>query len=96
MFPENSIINIPQISMQMLGNLKNPPEPFQDIIRTHFKLKAPFISTQLDEWLAQDNNQATSGDGAHPGIAGTARSSNGFREDIEELKGLLRQLNDRQ
>jgi hypothetical protein len=76
----------------MLGNLKNPPEPFQDIIRTHFKLKAPFISTQLDQWLAQDDNQSISGDGAHPGTRSGEGSSNGFQQDIEELKELMRQL----
>ena len=78
----------------MLGNLKNPPEPFADVIRTHYRLKAKSISAQLDEWFKLDDGSATAGDGASvrrrnpvPGA-----SSNGFKRDIDELKTLLGQL----
>lgn len=81
----------------MLGNLKNPPEPFGDVIRTHFRLKARSIMKQLDEWVQLDDGKSLSGDGAQP--SPNARngpapggSSNGFLEDVEELKGLLRKL----
>lgn len=47
----------------MLGNLKNPPEPFKDIILTHFRLKAKSITTQLDEWLKLDDGKAMNGAG---------------------------------
>ncbi|KAG2137095.1 hypothetical protein DEU56DRAFT_912867 [Suillus clintonianus] len=52
----------PQSGNQMLGNLKNPPEPFGDVIRTHYRLKSQAIITQLDEWLVLDDGKATAGD----------------------------------
>lgn len=80
----------------MLGNLKNPPEPFADVIRTHFRIKARSILTQLDEWVKLDDNKALTADGAYLGQAmkgGAGGSgSNGFTEDVEELRGLLHQL----
>jgi hypothetical protein len=77
----------------MLGNLKNPPEPFGDIIRTHFRLKARSISTQLDRWLSHDDGSPTVNDGASScGRAGIGGSMNGLLADAEELKRLLKQL----
>jgi hypothetical protein len=80
----------------MLGNLKNPPEPFGDIIRTHFRLKARSISAQLDKWLSQDDGSPTVNDGASSssGRAGIGGSANGLQADVEELKRLLKQLQD--
>lgn len=83
----------------MLGNLKNPPEPFGDVIRTHFRLKARSVTKQLDEWLAQDDGRPIQGDGAPiaakvvvPGAA--SGSSTAFQSDVNELKGLLQKLLD--
>jgi hypothetical protein len=80
----------------MLGNLKNPPEPYGDIIRTHFRLKARSISAQLDRWLSQDDGLQTANDGASSscGRMGVGSSANGLQTDIEELKRLLKQLQD--
>ena len=80
----------------MLGNLKNPPEPFGDIVRTHFRLKARSISAQVDQWLAQDDGQPTANDGASTGCmrGGIGSSANGMQTDIEELKRFLKQLQD--
>ena len=64
----------------MLGNLKNPPEPFADIIRTHFLLKAPSIIAQLDEWLTVDDSPVTN------------RRMSPFQRDVAELKTLLYEL----
>ena len=81
---------------QMLGNLKNPPEPFEDVIKTHFRLKARSITKQLDEWLALDDGKPTLGDGGGYSTAKTATaagaSNNGFQRDIEEMKKLLTNL----
>lgn len=79
---------------QMLGNLKNAPEPFADVIRTHFRLKAESIKKQLDAWLAKDDGKVTSGDGGYNGMgkADAAGSSNGFLKDINEMKAMLTQL----
>ena len=80
----------------MLGNLKNPPEPFGDIIRTHFRLKARPISAQLDRWLSQDDGLQTANDGASSSCSrmGAGGSANGLQTDVEELKRLLKQLQD--
>ncbi|TFK93617.1 ubiquitin conjugating enzyme family protein [Polyporus arcularius HHB13444] len=76
----------------MLGNLKAPPEPWGDVIRTHFRLKAKSISAQLDKWLAEDDGAPTLSDGALNGKYPGGASSNGFAEDVAELKGLFAKL----
>lgn len=83
--------------LQMLGNLKNPPEPFADVIRTHFRLKARSILKQLDEWVQLDDSKGLAADGAYAGQGGgknvpSSSGTNGFADDVEELKGLLRKL----
>lgn len=80
----------------MLGNLRNPPEPFAEIIRTHFRLKARSITTQLDHWLAQDDGKTTSsGEYQGPGgktPGGAGGSSNGFAKDVADMKQALQEL----
>ncbi|KAI0371531.1 ubiquitin conjugating enzyme family protein [Pilatotrama ljubarskyi] len=76
----------------MLGNLKAPPEPWGDVIRTHFRLKAKSIMAQLDKWLAEDDGNATVGDGAYTQKSVASGSSNGFAEDVAEMKVLLAKL----
>lgn len=78
--------------VQMLGNLRNPPEPFGDVIRTHFRLKARSIMAQLDKWLAQDDGRATLPDGAASGHGPAGSSSAAFQADIDELKRVLQGL----
>ncbi|CCA72505.1 hypothetical protein PIIN_06442 [Serendipita indica DSM 11827] len=80
------------VNTAMLGNLKNPPEPFEDVIRTHFRLKAKAITEQLDRWLKMDDGNATSG--ANNGGLSTNGGSAGaaFQQDVAELKALLRDL----
>lgn len=79
----------------MLANLKNPPEPFGDLIRTHFRLKAKSIAVQLDQWISQDDGKPTTADGGGYGggaKADTGGSSNGLQKDVDEMKQLLTQL----
>jgi hypothetical protein len=77
----------------MLGNLQNPPEPFGEIIRTHFRLKARSIAAQLDQWLAQDDGKATNtGEYQGPGQKDTGGSSNGFAKDVADMKRAMLQL----
>lgn len=79
----------------MLHNLRYPPEPFGEVIRTHFRLKANSIIKQLDNWLTMDDGKATNSDGAYSGNPGAiGGSGSGFQNDVEELKGLLRTLAD--
>lgn len=77
----------------MLDNLKNPPEPFADVIRTHFRLKARSIMAQIDEWLGMDDRKAIVNDGALSVKASvTGSSGSQFQRECEELKKLLMQL----
>ncbi|KAF8138699.1 hypothetical protein EV363DRAFT_1314564 [Boletus edulis] len=79
----------------MLGNLKALPEPFSDVIRTHYRLKAQAISSQLDKWLAMDDGKPISGDAFNiSGRGESGSSSSAFKKDIEEMQSLLKQLQD--
>lgn len=80
---------------QMLGNLKTPPEPFGDVIRTHYRLKGQAISSQLEKWLALDDGKPISGDAFNvSGRSDTSSSSSAFKKDVEEMQSLLKQLQD--
>jgi len=78
----------------MLGNLTNPPDPFGDIIRTHFRLKARSIIAQLDQWLREDDGKFTAGDGGCIGskTSDAGSSSNGLLKDVNEMKKYLKRL----
>lgn len=79
----------------MLGNLKAPPEPFGDVVRTHYRLKAQAISSQLDKWLALDDGKPISGDAFNvSGRSDSSSSSGAFKKDVEEMQSLLKQLQD--
>ncbi|KAG8218846.1 hypothetical protein J3R82DRAFT_4525 [Butyriboletus roseoflavus] len=79
----------------MLGNLKTPPEPFGDVVRTHYQLKAQAISCQLDKWLALDDGKPISGDAFNiSGRSDTSSSSSVLKKDVEEMQNLLKQLQD--
>ncbi|KAH8092454.1 ubiquitin conjugating enzyme family protein [Cristinia sonorae] len=82
------------VKTAMLGNLKNPPEPFTDVIRTHFRIKAQSIIKQLDDWLEQDDGKLTSGENSGHTRApnGDDPNGNGLRADVDELKELLLRL----
>jgi hypothetical protein len=77
----------------MLGNLKAPPEPFADVIKTHFRLKARSLFKQLDEWLDLDDGRSLDGQngGGHPNAA-AGGAGQALHKDVDELKGLLLKL----
>jgi hypothetical protein len=77
----------------MLGNLKAPPEPFADVITTHFRLKARSLYKQLDEWLELDDGRPLDGPNGG-GQLNTTTSSAGeaLGRDVQELKSLLLRL----
>lgn len=78
--------------LQMLDTLRNSPEPFEEIIRTHFRLKAKAISDQLDKWLAEDDGKSTTGDGGgYTGAKNEGSSNSEFRKDIQELKKVIKE-----
>ena len=80
----------------MLGNLRNPPEPWEDVIRTHFRLKARSIAKQLNHWLQIDDGRQTADDGAgaesRSSAAGGGGSSNGMKKDVDALVDLMNSL----
>ena len=80
----------------MLGNLRNPPEPWEDVIRTHFRLKARSITKQLTQWLQDDDGRQTADDGAgiegRSSAAGGGGSSNGMKKDVDALVELMNSL----
>jgi len=88
------------IHTAMLGNLKNPPEPFEDIIRTHFRLKGRTIEAQLDKWMEEDDGEVMHGQGVQyihtsgePKLAKKASGSGTqLHKDVTELKALLKTL----
>lgn len=43
--------------ISMLEYLKHPPEGFEEIIKTHFRLKARYLRKQLDKWLEEDDGK---------------------------------------
>lgn len=79
----------------MLLALQDPPPPFADIIRTHFRLKAKYIGAQLDKWLQDDDGVSTDRSnvgGVGVGVPTPGGSRNGMRKHVDELKALLIQL----
>ncbi|KAJ4478043.1 hypothetical protein J3R30DRAFT_3478428 [Lentinula aciculospora] len=83
------------VKTAMLNALQNPPEPFEEVIGTHFRLKARFMQKQLDEWLQEDDGRALVPDGAEysgAGLNSSTSSPNGFKADIDALKDLLKEL----
>jgi hypothetical protein len=77
----------------MLGNLKALPEPFADVIKTHFRLKARSLFKQLDEWLELDDGRPLDGQngGGQLNSLGSG-AGQALRRDVNELKTLLLKL----
>lgn len=80
----------------MLGNLRNPPEPWEDVIRTHFRLKARSITKQLNSWLETDDGRQISEDGAgienRTPAAGGGGGVNGMKKDVDALVEIMKGL----
>lgn len=77
---------------QMLGNLRSPPEPFEEVIRTHFKLKSGEINQQLDHWLTTDDKVKKTAD-VEDFVGGSRHSEAvNLKADVAELKKLLSEL----
>lgn len=62
----------------MLDQLKTPPEGFENIIKTHFKLKSRSLRRQLDQWLDEDDGKPLNTDSMqsiHGASASTSASA---------------------
>jgi hypothetical protein len=75
----------------MLGNLKTPPSPFEDIIKTHFRFKKYEIAEQLDKWSALEKNKGGEDKALHQYHSNVV-SSDTFFACVKELKELLAAL----
>jgi len=78
----------------MLGNLKNPPSPFEDIIKTHFRFKKFEIAEQLDKWVTLEKSKGGNDneDRAVHRFHSNVVSSDTFLGCVKELKELLHDL----
>lgn len=84
----------------MLGMLQDPPPPFADIIRTHFRLKAKSLATQLDRWLQEDDGGATdrnsTGNVVVTGVSNFGPSPgggrNGMKKSADDLLAIIVKL----
>lgn len=66
--------------ISMLEYLKNPPEGFEEIVKTHFRLKARYLRKQLDKWLEEDDGKQLYSDSMSAAMAlrrATTSSSGG-------------------
>ncbi|WVQ77522.1 hypothetical protein IAR50_007208 [Cryptococcus sp. DSM 104548] len=79
----------------MANNIKNPPYPFENEIRTHFRLKAKTIRQQIERWRALDDKQEILGDNWRakddPGNT-NPESKRGFAHCAKEVLRLLDEL----
>lgn len=41
------------IKWAMIEQLARPPPEFADVIKTHFKLRGPYILKQIDSWITE-------------------------------------------
>lgn len=41
------------IKWAMVDQLAKPPAEFAPVIKAHFKLRAPYITKQVDDWIAE-------------------------------------------
>lgn len=81
----------------MANNLKNPPFPFENEIKTHFRLKAKSIRAQLDRWKAEDDGKPTNRDYFSVGppsssSSGASSSQTAFDVAAKHLRDLLDEL----
>lgn len=59
----NEVIRVATIEHAMVGQLRRPPQHFEDIIRSHFYYKRDAINKTCDLWLneAQTNSNSAKG-----------------------------------
>jgi len=51
----NETLRVATIEHAMIGQLRNPPSGFEDVIKAHFFFKADAISRMCDAWIAEAN-----------------------------------------
>ncbi|ORY34658.1 hypothetical protein BCR39DRAFT_513852 [Naematelia encephala] len=86
------------IADAMANNIKTPPYPFENEIKTHFRLKSQWIRKQLDRWKALDDGHPISGDSYSPGVRSRdskpSERAEGSQVPFDQYADELRQLLD--
>ncbi|WVQ95948.1 hypothetical protein IAU59_003047 [Kwoniella sp. CBS 9459] len=79
-----------------MGNsIKTPPRPFENEVKTHFRLKARSIREQIKKWKALDDGQETNGDyygASTPSTSTTRVGKTAFEKAAEGMLKLLDEL----
>ncbi|WWC92891.1 uncharacterized protein L201_007853 [Kwoniella dendrophila CBS 6074] len=73
----------------MANNINSPPYPFENEIKTHFRLKARSIKQQIENWKALDDGKACASENFSLTSAGAGVS---FDAAAKEMKRLLDDL----
>ena len=55
------VIREATIRWAMIDQLQKPPAEFADVIRTHFRLRGPYILKQIDGWIDEASDSANKG-----------------------------------
>lgn len=56
----NEVIRVATIEHAMVGQLRKPPQHFEQIIQSHFYYKRAAINKMVDQWLADAQQQGSS------------------------------------
>ncbi|KAK8849763.1 hypothetical protein IAR55_005099 [Kwoniella newhampshirensis] len=75
----------------MANNIKCPPFPFENEIRTHFRLKAEDVRKQITRWKALDDGQAIKTDDHSP-HSGTQMSKPSKGTPFDQAAEAVRQM----
>nr|XP_019043448.1 ubiquitin-conjugating enzyme family protein [Kwoniella bestiolae CBS 10118]OCF22378.1 ubiquitin-conjugating enzyme family protein [Kwoniella bestiolae CBS 10118] len=75
----------------MANNIKNPPLPFENEIKTHFRLKSKSIRQQIEKWKDLDDGKPVTGD-AYSSLGSSNDKSRSFDSASKEMLRLLDQL----
>ena len=54
-------LRVATIQHAMVGQLKHPSAGFEEVVREHFRLKGPYIVTQIEGWIEEAKSSPTSG-----------------------------------
>ena len=54
-------MRVATIQHAMVGQLKHPSAGFEEVVREHFRLKGPYIVTQIEGWIEEAKTSPTPG-----------------------------------
>ena len=54
-------LRVATIQHAMIGQIRHPSAGFEDVVREHFRLKGPYIVSQIEGWIEEAKSSPTSG-----------------------------------